>query len=182
MAENAYRPYKHLVSWQATDRRGNAYTAIHLPYQYRLLELSQRFPTANFETEVIHVNDEKDIILLKVSLFVGMNYETSARKTQSTKQGKLSQADKVERAAQNSCMAAWGIGTTSALESKPTPRKDRLNSLYARAKALNLMESPSGESFLALIRETLDIQSLEEKDLTHDKLDTIEAFLDGMEY
>lgn len=92
------------------------------------------------------------------------------------------QATDRKRAAKNDCMAAWGIGTVSAIESKPTSRKERLNGLYARAKSLNLMEVPSAESFLSLIRNVLDIQSVEEKDLTQDKLDTIEAFLDGMEY
>lgn len=177
-----YRPYMHLVTWQATDRKGNAYTAIHLPYQYRLLELSQKFPTANFETEVIHVNDEKDFILLKVRLFIGVDYETSARKTQSTKQGKLSQADKVERAGKNDCMASWGIGTLSAIESKPLSRREWLNSAYTRAKELNLMESPSRDNFLGLLKSILDIESVSEQDLTLDKRELVDAFLDGMEY
>jgi hypothetical protein len=107
-----YNPSEHLVKIKSKDGTLKDY----LPACWRLYELSLRYPNANFSSELVHVNEERDFVIVKARLYLGASYEDSDRKAEAFKQGKLSMLDKVETAAKARAARDFGIGTEHALD------------------------------------------------------------------
>lgn len=112
-----YNPHDHLVSWTAYDSRlkRNA-TVLYYPAAWRLYELSLRYPNANFSSDIIHMNDERDFVIVRARLYLGASYEASDKKAEAYKQGKLSELDRVETKAKARAARDFGIGTEHALD------------------------------------------------------------------
>src|SRR5437667_7862393 len=83
---------------------------------WRLYELNLRYPDANFSTEVLFFDMERDFAIVKARLYLGPDYDVSHKKAEALKQGKLSQLDKLNTAAKVRCARDMGIGTEYALE------------------------------------------------------------------
>lgn len=181
-----FNPYSYLARWIATNKKtGKQQEVVHYPLEWRLYELSLLFPDANFETEIVHLNEERNFVIVKVRLFIGADYESATKKTTACKQGLLSELDKVESAAKARCCKDWGISTAHALAMAPKkveflPEiKERLSTLYDKALALKVLENPSRTDFLAHVISSLGIDEPEE--LTVDNLNAYESYLDSLE-
>lgn len=187
-SNSPYNPHDHIKTWQAYNKKSQRNETVrHYPTEYRLYELSMLYPDANFESVLMHLNEEADFVVVQVRLYIGPDYETSIKKTTAFKQGKLSEIDKVESAAQSRCCRNFGISTAHALASAPklpelAPEiRDRLNTLLDKTTALGMLEKPSKSQLLSLIADTLNISILSAHDLTTGDLDTFEAFLSSKE-
>lgn len=110
-----YRPHDHIASWKANDRGTNR-TVNYYPAAWRLYELSLRYPFANFSSEIVHKDSEKNFVVVRVRLYLGPSYEDSPKKAEAHKQGPLSELDKVETKAKARCARDFGIGTEHALD------------------------------------------------------------------
>ena len=110
-----YKPHDHLVSWVANDR-GKSRTVNYYPAAWRLYELSLRYPFANFSSEIVHKDPEKNFVVVRVRLYLGPSYEDSPKKAEAHKQGPLSELDKVETKAKARAARDFGIGTEHALD------------------------------------------------------------------
>src|SRR5947209_7491760 len=65
----AYNPHDHLANWTAFDKRTNrTQTVIYYPAAWRLYELSLRYPNANFSSDIIHMDAEKDFVIVRARL------------------------------------------------------------------------------------------------------------------
>ena len=110
-----YRPHDHIASWKANDRGTNR-TVNYYPAAWRLYELSLRYPFANFASEIVHKDAEKNFVVVHVRLYLGPSYEDSPKKAEAHKQGLLSELDKVETKAKARAARDFGIGTEHALD------------------------------------------------------------------
>ena len=110
-----YRPHDHIASWKANDRGTNR-TVNYYPAAWRLYELSLRYPFANFASEIVHKDPEKNFVVVRVRLYLGPSYEDSPKKAEAHKQGLLSELDKVETKAKARAARDFGIGTEHALD------------------------------------------------------------------
>jgi hypothetical protein len=161
--QKGYTSRDHLVKIQTKQGLKD-----YLPAAWRLYELNLRYPNANFRSEILHFDVERNLAIVKCTLYLGSgDVEKAERKTEAMKQGLLSALDKVETAAKARCARDLGISTELALEisdddlelegaevvqedthppqaesaaQKSTPlapaMRDRLNTLYARAKVV----------------------------------------------
>jgi len=112
----AYNPREHLIQIQNRP---------FYPAGWRLYELSIKHPGANFDSEILFLDAEKNLVVVKVRLYLGVDYATSERKTEAVKSGKLSELDKVETSAKARCCRDFGISTESALEyGRPTSMRE----------------------------------------------------------
>ena len=117
-----YNPRDHLI--QIKDKSGQ--TKPYYPAPWRLYELSMKHPTANFELDILFLDVEHNLVVVKARLYEGIDYATSERKTEAVKGGPLSSIDKVETAAKARCCRDFGISTESALEyGKPTSMREQ---------------------------------------------------------
>ncbi len=107
----AYNPHDHLI--KIKTRNGEV---DYLPAAWRLYELNLRYEEANFSTEIVHMDIERNFVIVKCRLYLGADYEMSHRKTEAMKQGLLSQLDKIETAAKARCARDLGISTELALD------------------------------------------------------------------
>lgn len=107
-----YSAKDHLMTWQDKKNKRVDY----YPAGWRLYELSLRYPTANFTSDIFHMNEERDFVIVKVRLFLGADYEMSPKKAEAFKQGRLSELDKVETKAKARACRDFGIGTELALD------------------------------------------------------------------
>ncbi len=104
-----------MASWAANDR-GKSRTVNYYPAAWRLYELSLRYPFANFSSEIVHINPEKNFVVVRARLYLGPSYEDSPKKAEAYKQGPLSELDKVETKAKARAARDFGIGTEHALD------------------------------------------------------------------
>jgi len=107
----AYTPHDHLVTIKTKDGLKDYY-----PAAWRLYELNLRFEEANFSSEILFMDIERNFVIVKCRLYLGPDYEMSHKKTQAMKQGLLSQLDKVETAAKARCARDFGVSTELALD------------------------------------------------------------------
>jgi hypothetical protein len=191
-----YNPRDHLVKITGKDGRQKDY----YPAAWRLYELNLRYPNANFSSDIVHMDIERDFVLVKCRLYLGPDYALSEKKTEAMKQGRLSTTDKVETAAKARCARDFGISTELALETDldsemepveegrmaPTWHtssaasnghvdeviRERLNSLYERAKVLKVCKTNNG--FVDHMRQLLQLPALDIKTITSSQLDIIE--------
>src|SRR6266516_981787 len=142
---NAFNPQDNLVKIKSKDGSQKDY----YPAAWRLYELSLKYPNANFSSEVLYFDVEKNTCLVKVRLYLGADYAQSDKKAEAHKSGPYTSLDKVETAAMARAARNFGIGTEYALEfeaedmapaeSKPRAPKlansSRLNEIYKAGKA-----------------------------------------------
>ncbi len=145
-ALDAYNPNSHLVQIKAKDGSLKDY----LPAAYRFHELNLRYSNANFSTDLIFYDLEKNFCVVRVRLYLGADYELSDKKAESMKQGLFTALDKVETAAKARCCRDFGIGTEYALdmEAEETPAggqdtSEQLTTIKSDLKTLNLVRNPS---------------------------------------
>jgi len=110
--QKPYNPREHLVKIRSKDGAMKDY----YPAAWRLYELTLRFPNANFSSEIMLLDVERNLVVVKCRLYLGANYEQSEKKTEALKSGSLSTLDKVETAAKARCARDFGISTELALE------------------------------------------------------------------
>src|SRR6266702_116412 len=145
-ALDAYNPNSHLVQIKAKDGSLKDY----LPAAYRFHELNLRYSNANFSTDLIFYDLEKNFCVVRVRLYLGADYELSDKKAESMKQGLFTALDKVETAAKARCCRDFGIGTEYALEFSDeedlTPggqdASEALATVKAEVKTLGLARNP----------------------------------------
>lgn len=109
----AYRARDHLIKIKSKDGSLREY----LPAAWRLYELSLRYPDANFSTELLFFDVEKNFCIVRCRLYLGADYEFSPKKVEACKSGPLTNLDKIETAAQARCARLFGVSTEYALES-----------------------------------------------------------------
>lgn len=110
-----YKPQEHLIDIR--DRSGNVKK--YLPAAWRLYELQLRYPNANFSSDIVYMDHEKDFVIVRARLYLGTDYNASEKRAEAHKQGRLSGLDKVETAAMARAARNWGIGTEYALDMSP---------------------------------------------------------------
>lgn len=165
-----YNPTEHLVQIKSKDGSMKAY----YPAAWRLYELSLKYPNANFSSEVLFFDIEKNTCLMKVRLYLGPSYELSDKKAEAHKSGPYSSLDKVETAAMARAARNFGIGTEYALEfeaedmapaPKPAPNGNskRLNDIYAKGKAASKFANP--DEMIAYIGQVLETQIITRENL-----------------
>ncbi len=158
--QKPYNPREHLVKIRSKDGAMKDY----YPAAYRLYELTLRYPDANFSSEIILLDVERNLVVVKCRLHLGASYEQSEKKTEALKSGPLSTLDKVETAAKARCARDFGISTELALErdeesvtSEATndaeERASTVKALQLEAKACGLVESK--EQWMAFKRQVL---------------------------
>ncbi len=108
-----YRPHEHLIKIKSKDGSERSY----LPAAWRLYELSLRYPDANFATELLFFDLERNFCIVRCRLYLGADYEFSTKKVEACKSGLLTNLDKLETAAQARCARLFGVSTEYALES-----------------------------------------------------------------
>lgn len=112
-----YNPHDHLLTWLAYDKNLNQKVPVlYYPAAWRLYELNLRYPHANFECEIVHMDVEKDFVIIKARLYFGTDYAISPKRSSAYKQGKLSELDRVETKAKARAARDFGIGTEHALD------------------------------------------------------------------
>ncbi len=109
---NGYNPHDHLITIRAKDGSQKPY----LPAAWRLYELTLRYPNANFSSEIMLLDVDRNLVVVKCRLYLGASYEQSDKKTEAMKSGPLSSLDKVETAAKARCARDFGVSTELALD------------------------------------------------------------------
>lgn len=145
--QKLYNPHDHLVKIRSKDGAQKDY----YPAAWRLYELTLRYPNANFSSEIILLDVERNLVVVKCRLYLGASYEQSDKKTEALKSGPLSTLDKVETAAKARCARDFGISTELALEwdedavpSAATNDTEELHAIMAEARMLKLAtDTPS---------------------------------------
>jgi hypothetical protein len=112
LALTRYHARDHLIKIKSKDGTMRDY----LPASWRFYELSLRYEDANFATELMFFDLERNFCIVKCRLFLGSDYEFSTKKVEACKSGLLTNLDRVETAAQARCCRLFGIGTEYALE------------------------------------------------------------------
>lgn len=106
-----YQPREHLVTIKTKDGPKEYY-----PAAWRLYELNLRYENANFSSEILFMDLERNFVIVKCRLYLGGDYDLASRKTEAMKQGLLSQLDRLETAAKARCARDLGISTELALD------------------------------------------------------------------
>jgi hypothetical protein len=111
-ALEAYSPAEHLVQIRAKDGTLKDY----LPANWRLYELRLRHPHITFESEIVHMDVEHNLVVVKAWIFDGKTYSESVRRASAYEQGPLASLDKVETGVKARAARDFGIGTEYALD------------------------------------------------------------------
>ena len=93
----SYSPHEHLVQIKSKDGTMKDY----YPANWRLYELRLRYPHITIESEIIHMDVERNLVVVKAWIFDGKTYSESERRASAYKQGLLSALDKVETGAKS---------------------------------------------------------------------------------
>src|SRR5436309_11670355 len=139
-----YSPAEHLVQIRAKDGTLKDY----YPAAWRLYELRLKFPHITIESEIILLDVERNLVIVKAWIFDGKTYAESERRASGTKQGLLSALDKVETAAKARASRDFGIGTELALDFEddaidtPASQSEALATIKVEVKTLGLVRNP----------------------------------------
>ena len=106
-ALEAFNPAEHLVQIKAKDGTLKDY----YPAAWRLYELRLKHPHITIESEILHLDQEHNFVIVKAWIFDGETYAESERRASAYKQGTLSSLDKVETGAKARAARDFGIGT-----------------------------------------------------------------------
>lgn len=120
LALSTYRARDHLIKIKSKDGSLRDY----LPASWRFYELSLRYEDANFSTELLYFDVERNFCIIKCRLYLGADYEFNTKKVEACKSGLLTNLDRVETAAQARCARLFGIGTEYALENDSSPLEE----------------------------------------------------------
>lgn len=135
-SNGTYNAHEHLVQIQTKQGLRD-----YLPAAWRLYELNLRYPDANFTSEIVFLDADRDLVAVKCRLFLGPDFDLASKKTEALKSGSLANLDKVETAAKARCARDFGISTELALdihEAETTSIADELSAIMAECKALGL--------------------------------------------
>jgi len=110
-----YNPLDHVIKIKAKDGTMKDY----LPANWRLYELRLRHPHITLESEIVHMDVEQNLVIVKAWIFDGKTYAESECRASAYKQGQLSALDKLETAAKARAARDFGVSTELALESEP---------------------------------------------------------------
>ncbi len=143
-ASNGYSAKDHLIT--ISTKQGPRQ---YLPANWRLYELAQKYAAANFSSEILISDLDRDFCVVKVKLYLGPDYDLSERKVESLKQGKLSELDKVETGAMARAARNFGISTEYALDFPEEPEQV-------------LMETPEQRSRIDAYCKYLGLESYDE--------------------
>ena len=91
-ATNNYNSHEHLMQIRAKDGTMKDY----LPANWRLYELRLRYPHITLESEIVHMDEERNLVIVKAWIFDGKTYAESEHRASAYKQGQLSSLDKIE--------------------------------------------------------------------------------------
>lgn len=142
MTQNSYSPYDHLMQIRAKDGTMKDY----LPANWRLYELRLRFPQVTLESEIVHMDEEHNLVIVKAWIFDGKTYAESEHRASAYKQGQLSSLDKVETGAKSRAARDFGIGTEYALdmedEDEQVDTSGALAAIKEELKTLGLVRNP----------------------------------------
>ncbi len=105
-----YHAHDHLIKIKTKDGPKDYY-----PAAWRLYELHLRYEEANFSSDLVLMDVERDLAVVKCRLYLGPDYQMSHKKTEALKSGPLSRLDQVETAAKAECARDFGCGTEYAL-------------------------------------------------------------------
>lgn len=112
-----YHAQDHLARWNAYDKQaGKNREVVYYPAVWRLYELNLRYPIANFDCDIVHMDAEKDFCIVRARLYLGTDFAVSPKRAVAHKQGKLSELDKVETKAMARAARNFGVGTEHALD------------------------------------------------------------------
>jgi hypothetical protein len=142
---NGYNSKEHLIQIKGKDGQVKDY----LPANWRLHELRVTYPTATIESEIVHMDVEHNLVIVKAWIFDGATYAESSHRASSFKQGLLSALDKVETAAKSRAARDFGIGTEFALEAEP---EEDLGQEDGNAPTVTLEEIKDAVKSLGLVR------------------------------
>lgn len=110
-----YAAHEHLIQIKGKDGQ----TKDYYPAAWRLYELRLRFPHITLESEIVHLDVEHNLVIIKAIIFDGKSYNEAERRASSFKQGPLNMLDKVETAAKARAARDFGVSTELALDSEP---------------------------------------------------------------
>ncbi len=127
----SYNPREHLIKIKS---KKTGEIKDYLPSAWRFYELSLRYPDANYSTELLFFDVERNLCLVKCRLFIGPDFECSPKKVEAVKSGLLSELDKVETGAQARCARLFGVGTEYALSTELEEETDVEASALATIK------------------------------------------------
>jgi hypothetical protein len=130
---NNYNAHDHLMKIRAKDGTMKDY----LPANWRLYELRLRHPHITLESEIVHMDEEHNLVIVKAWIFDGKTYAESEQRASAYKQGQLSALDKVETAAKARAARDFGVSTELALDSEPEEDLDTLASTRAAKSKQN---------------------------------------------
>src|SRR5213080_5434543 len=140
-----FNPGEHLVQIRAKDGTLKDY----YPANWRLYELRLRHPMITLESEIVHMDVEHNLVVVKAWIFDGKTYAESERRASAYKQGLLSALDKVETGAKARAARDFGIGTEYALdkeaEDEPADGDKRgatITEVKEAVKTLGLVHNP----------------------------------------
>ena len=105
-----YDAHDHLIKIKTKDGPKDYY-----PASWRLYELHLRYEEANFSSDLLLMDVERDLAVVKCRLYLGPDYQMSHKKTEVLKSGPLSRLDQVESAAKAECARDFGCGTEYSL-------------------------------------------------------------------
>jgi len=108
----SYSAAEHLVQIRAKDGTLKDY----LPANWRIYELRLKHPNITIESEIVHMDPEHNLVVVKAWIFDGKTYAESERRASAYKQGLLSALDKVETGAKARAARDFGISTELALD------------------------------------------------------------------
>ena len=148
-ALETYNPHEHLV--EIKDKQGNVKK--YLPAAWRLFELRLRYPTITIETEIVHMDPERNLVVVKAWIFDGKTYDESDRRASAYKQGFLSALDKVETAAKARASRDFGISTELALDMDDEQAAPSLGAIKTEVRKLKLVSN--AEQWYAWKKEAL---------------------------
>lgn len=109
----AYTPADHLITVGTNKDRT---PVLYYPAAWRLYELRLRHPNFTLEAEIVHMDTESGLVIVKAIGYDGVDYASSNLKGTALKQGRLNELDKVETKAKSRVARDIGIGTEYALD------------------------------------------------------------------
>jgi len=137
-----FNPAEHLVQIKAKDGTMKDY----YPANWRLYELRLRHPMITLESEIVHMEVEQNLVIVKAWIFDGKTYAESERRASAYKQGSLASLDKVETGAKARAARDFGIGTEYALdmeaEDEQADTSGALATIKTEVKELGLARNP----------------------------------------
>ncbi len=143
-----YDPAKHLIKIKAKDGTLKDY----YPAAWRLYELNLRYPNANFASELLFFDLERNFCIVKTRLYLGADYDASDKKAEAMKSGPVTSLDKVETAAKARAARDFGISVEYALDMDDSDEDqtqrlatdEQMKRITAYCKSLQ-REQPHGE-------------------------------------